>query len=262
YYGYGDYSGYGYGADPYYGYGGYASADPYANWGYGTGYDVNGVGLGSYGAAGTVIVPDGYVDAVPPITTPIVPTTVPSTDPLAGPAVANDTAAAPTGFVEKGEAAFKRGDYANAIREWQHALIDNQQDPLVTMLLGQALFASGKYDEAAGATQTAMRLLPKEEWGTVVNKHQELYGNGQDYANQLRALENSVADKPNDPGRRFLLGFQYSYLGYPQQGIDQLNQVLKLAPEDELSKVLRDEIQAHPPQQTAPAIGPSRKDLS
>ena len=125
------------------------------------------------------------------------------------------------------------------------------------MMLGQALFATGNFDEAAGATQAAMQTLPKDQWGVVASNYKELYGSVQDYTNQLRALEKAVSDKPDHPGQRFLLGFHYGYLGFPQQSVDQLDKVLKLAPTDEVAKKLRDEMQTKLPKPAAPAVLPT-----
>jgi tetratricopeptide (TPR) repeat protein len=146
-------------------------------------------------------------------------------------------------FAEKGEIAFRAGDYETSVYEWRHAVIDDPQNPLVLMLLGQALFATGHYDEAAGATQAAMHLLPKDQWGVVVKNFRELYGNKLDYTTHLRALEKAEGEKPNDPAMRFLAGFHYAYLGYPVEAIDQLDKGLKIAPHDEMARLLRDEMQ-------------------
>ena len=162
-----------------------------------------------------------------------------------------DTAANAGGFADKGESAFKAGDYKGAIYAWRHAVIDDSNNPVVLMMLGQALFATGKFDEAAGATQSAMQMLPKDQWGVVATNYKELYGSVQDYTDQLRALEKGVSDKPEDPAQRFLLGFHYAYLGYPQQAVDQLDKVLKAAPTDELAKQLRDEMRAKLPKPAA-----------
>jgi hypothetical protein len=79
--------------------------------------------------------------------------------------------------------------------------------------LAQALFAAGQYEEAAGATQAGMQMLPEEKWGVVIRGYQELYGDMQDYTNQIRALEKARTEKPDSPALRFLLGFQFGYLG-------------------------------------------------
>ena len=121
------------------------------------------------------------------------------------------------------------------------------------MLLGHALFASGQFDEAAGATQAAMHVLPKDQWGVVVTNFRELYGNTLDYTTQLRALETAVAEKPTNAALRFLAGFHYAYLGHPQLAIDQLDKGLKVEPRDEMAKQLRDELQSRLPKPAAPS---------
>lgn len=256
-YGYGGYGGYGYG-----GYGGYGGG--YGNWGYGYpaygdgyasyGYDPYAAGYGQYAAVDPGYVdPNAYGAAVyPPATAALPPDAVATT---AAPVV---DGTANLGWTDKGEAAFKAGDYNAAVYNLRHALVDDPENPVVVMMLGQALFATGKVEEAAGATQAAMHVLPKEQWGVVVSNYKELYGNPQDYTTQLRTLEQAVRDKPDSPALRFLAGFHYAYLGFPQQAIDQLERVLKLAPQDEAAKLLRDEMRSKLSQPAgAPGNGPT-----
>jgi tetratricopeptide (TPR) repeat protein len=155
-------------------------------------------------------------------------------------------------FAEKGETDFKSRDYKSAVYSWKHALIDDPSNGVLTMMLAQGFFATGEYSLAAGATQQAMQLLPKEEWGVVVKNYKELYGNVQDFTDQLRALEKAIKDKPTDPGMRFLAGFQYAYLGYPKEAVEQLEKGLKFAPRDEVAKKLRDEMAAKLPKPLEP----------
>ena len=231
------YGGYGYG-----GYGGYYY-DPYCT-AYGYGYG----GLGGYnypGAAVTVV------------------------DPLANDLAANQGATnngKPAGtdvdnaklFAEKGENDFRARDYKAAVYDWKHAALDDPTNGVLVMMLSQAFFATGQFNEAAGAVQHGMQLLPKQEWGVVVKNYKELYGNVQDFTDQLRALEKAVKEKPNDPALRFLAGFQYAYLGYPKEAVDQLDKGLKLAPRDEMAKKLRDEMAAKLPK-AVEAPAPSSK---
>ena len=46
--------------------------------------------------------------------------------------------------------------------------------------------------------------------------------------------------KPNDPALRFLLGYHYGFLGYPKDGLKQLDKCLELAPKDELAQKLQE----------------------
>ena len=232
---YGLYGLYGLGYGGYYGYGGY---------GYGYGYNPYAYYYGPYGYGYNY--PSAY--AYPGVQNQ------PSQP--AQPAVkASDSQV----FAQKGENDFKAGDYKAAVYAWRHALVDDPQNGVLMMMLAQGLFASGNFNEAAGAVQQAMMLLPEDQWGVVVSNYRELYGKVGDYTTQLRALEKAVKDAPDEAGTRFLLGYHYGFLGYPQQAVKQLDKTLQLQPDDQLAKKLRDQFQAKLPNQgdnnAAPANG-------
>ena len=75
----------------------------------------------------------------------------------------------------------------------------------------------------------------------------ELYGSYQNYTTQLRALESAARTKPDDLGLRFLLGYHYAYLGYPQQAVDQLDRVVRAVPADDVAKQMLAEMQGKLP---------------
>ena len=143
-------------------------------------------------------------------------------------------------FATLGEQDFRAGRYDAAVRNWRHALVDEPGNGGVMLLMAQALFATGKYDEAAGAIQLGMQMLPVEKWGAVVEHYRELYPKIGDYTTQLRALEKARDQKADDPALRFLLGYHYGYLGYPKNAVQQLDKCLELAPKDELSQKLHE----------------------
>ena len=239
--GYGGYGGYGYGGYGYggSGYGGYGMGygyDPYCDYGSYPGYS----GLGGYAYPGNAVA-DPQDDALAANQPPAV-------NPKPG---ANDADNAKV-FAEKGENDFKARDYKGAVYAWKHAVVDDPMNGVLVMMLAQGFFATGEFDEAAGAAQRAMQILPKEEWGVVVKNYKELYNNVQDFTDQLRALEKAVKEKPTDPALRFLAGFQYAYLGYPKEAVDQLDKGLKLAPRDEIAKKLREEMAAKLPKPIEP----------
>jgi tetratricopeptide (TPR) repeat protein len=181
---------------------------------------VTGAPNGSYG-----VVAAGGSDIPPP--------------PAPGIPAVDSTPASAAEFARRGEAAFRAGDYAKARYEWRHAAVDDPQNPRLLLLLSQALFASGHFDEAAGAAQAGMRQLPKEAWGGVIVRYGDLYGRPEDYTAQLRALEKAIQEKPKDPALRFLAGYHYAYLGFRKEAVDQLDRALKVSPRDELAKELR-----------------------
>jgi tetratricopeptide (TPR) repeat protein len=107
-------------------------------------------------------------------------------------------------------------------------------------MMSQALFATGQFDEAAGALQMGLSQLPEPQWGVVVENYRQLYGPNDAYSDQLKALEKSNNDNPSDPAQQLLLGYQYGFLGYPVQAVEKLNRAMQLAPQDLLAQKLRE----------------------
>jgi len=155
-----------------------------------------------------------------------------------------------------GERAFRHGDYLGAIDDWKCALDEGLRNPVVVMMLGQAYFATGNYRDSTVMTQTAMHALPPDRWGIVVSHRNELYHNSKSYMAQLAQLESAVNEDPQDPAPRFLLGYHYAYLGYPQPAVAQLDKVVALEPRDELAVQLRDSLVPRLPDAQAPVITP------
>ena len=120
-------------------------------------------------------------------------------------------------FADQGEADFKAGNYKAAARDWQHALVDDPQNGAIMMLLAQALLALGQYDEAAGATQAAMQMLPEDKWGVVVTNYAQLYGNPQDYTDQLKAVEKARDANPEIPGFAIPVGLSLRVFELPEE---------------------------------------------
>jgi hypothetical protein len=169
-------------------------------------------------------------------------------------------------FDRQGEYAFRARDYTAANRDWQHAVVDDPSNGPLAMKLALALFAVGKYQEAAGTIQHVLMLLPQEKWGQAVSDYKKLYANPKDYLDQLKNLAKAAADKPNDPALRFLLGFHYGYSDRVADAVRELNKLVQLEPKDQLGRKLRDLMadKNHKDNNSAVATGPSgiyvRKD--
>jgi tetratricopeptide (TPR) repeat protein len=170
--------------------------------------------------------------------------------------LANKTNESTGDRIVKGEEAFRERDYDGAIEDWWYELAKGNDNPVLQMMLGQAFFAAGRYREAAVTTQAAMHTLSPDRWGVVVSNRRELYNDSRDYNVQLDQLENAVHAKPDDAPQRFLLGYHYACLGYPQAALRQLDQVVKLEPRDEMAARLRDVLLSHNPHPDAPMITP------
>jgi hypothetical protein len=167
-----------------------------------------------------------------------------------------------TDFARQGELAFRDREYKQAAREWRHALLDDPQNGTLVLMMAQALFQTGEYNEAAGAVQAGLQMMPPDKWDTVIGNYKELYSDTLDYVDQLKALEKAVKDKPKEPGLRLLVGYHYLFLGYPNEALRELKigdelvktdqamkELIKLA-EDQLKKRQGDgpPVPAEPPQ--------------
>ena len=265
--------------NPYFAYGGIGYGYPYYGIGYGYPYSGYGVlacdnGLSSYPSFaslspglmgygyGASYAPPGSATAID-TATDAPPTTGSDLQPPANQVASSDTgsavaAALPTAeeFAQIGETAFKSRDYKGAVRAWRHGLIDDPDNGVLVLMLAQSLFATGQFNEAAGATQFGMQQLESSKWETVVKNYRELYGKIDDYTIQLRALEKATREKADDPALRFLLGYHYGYLGYPKEAVQQLEKCVSLAAEDEAAQklldIFKDRLPKEADQKTAP----------
>ena len=244
--GYGWGGGYGLGG---YGYGGYGYGDGFGGYGYNS-CCMYTPGYSTY-SNGYSYAPSSYYGNSPASTAYSVDNTPPAEEPVqlaqADPSLATVRAQTPDSdldFGAAGEAEFKGGNYEKAVKNWRHAVLDDPKNGVLVMMLSQGLFASGKFDEAAGATQQGMLLLKEEDWGVVIANYRELYAKVGDYTTQLRALEKARKDKPEDPALRFLLGFHYAYLGFPNEAVKELDKAIALAPQDELAGRLKEVLDA------------------
>ncbi|MEX0678108.1 MAG: hypothetical protein WD063_13585 [Pirellulales bacterium] len=221
---------------------GYYGGWPYCGYGGWGGYGYYPYGYGNYGypATTTYLYADNSYDNPPVIDRP--------------PAGAEQAPAADQGlpaptaeeldrasqYVSLGEQAFRAGRYQDALREWQHAMVDNPNNGAVLLLISQGLFALGQYDAAANSVQMAMQMLPENEWDGVVKNYSQIYLNVQDYTDQIRSAEKARDAKPDDGAIRFLLGYNFGYLNYPKQAVRELDKALDIEPKDAGAQKLRD----------------------
>ena len=87
-------------------------------------------------------------------------------------------------------------------------------DPTLHEFRALALFALGRYDEAAAALYAVLSVGPGWDWLTLIS----LYGNPDTYTQQLRALESYVTQNPNSAAGRFVLAYHYLTAGPHDRG--------------------------------------------
>jgi tetratricopeptide (TPR) repeat protein len=130
--------------------------------------------------------------------------------------------------------AFLQADYSGALAECDKALALNPNDALLHEFRGLALFALHRYDEAAGAVYAVLSQGPGWDWTTVSG----LYSDVGTYTDQLRALEQYVAENRNSAAARFLLAYHYTICGHTDAAATELKATVALNPKDRLSAQL------------------------
>lgn len=212
-------------------------------WGYGSGF---GIGFGYH--SGPWAFGLGYNFGYSPVMS-----YVPVYDFPAGPAVAADAnppllpqpdAAVPpadavkpaaTDFAQQGQELFMAGKYADAVKALRHAVVDDPTNGPLLALTGEALWANGNYNEAAGAIQQSLLATPETDWVGVSSRAARLIP-----AEAVGNLARAIGDKES-PELRFLAGYQSFGAGKFDEAAAHLDLLLKKAPDDAVAKKLRDQ---------------------
>jgi hypothetical protein len=250
-YGYGLYGGYGQSRYGHSGIGhrggsGYGHNTPsygYHYWpGYGR-YGYGGSGYGSYyGLYGSGLYGQRYSAAYPP-----------TSDSLAG--VSSGGASNPVpqqDYLSLAETAFRAGDYAEAARLANHAVVDTPRNGRLFLLVSQALFATGDYQGATAALYQATALLEPKDWGYVVQNFRNYYRND-DYVRQMEGLTKFIEDNPEATYARTLRGYHFGFLGYKDAARHDLAKAVELEKRDELASQLLEQFSGTAPASSSPA---------
>ncbi|MGE3776685.1 MAG: tetratricopeptide repeat protein [Pirellulaceae bacterium] len=158
-------------------------------------------------------------------------------------------------YLQAGRDAFLTGDYAEAQRLANHAVIESPDNAKAHELFGVALFAQGNFAAAAAATHAAASLAPLADWPTLYR----YYHNKDKYTDHLRALQQFVKDNPSQVDGHFLLGAHYLMLGHRAEALAELRQYLQSAAGDPVGRNLYEQAGGNvsdlPPATSAPATG-------
>jgi tetratricopeptide (TPR) repeat protein len=214
----------------------------YASLGYGGGY------VNPYYAAipATVVAASPYDYSQPLIVNNYLPAEGQAAD---DGGAAADPAAEPTSppsetevLVEKALAAFKSGDYASALAGLDRAVKLSPEDSVVHEVRALALFALGRYPEAAAVLNAVLAAAPGMDWTTLSG----LYGDVDDYTVQLRRLEAACRENPSSAANYFVLAYHYLVGGHADLAADCLGVVVREQPGDAVAKRLLEAITPDP----------------
>jgi tetratricopeptide (TPR) repeat protein len=126
---------------------------------------------------------------------------------------------------------FKAGNYADAQGKVEMAIKKLPSDATLHEFRALTLFAQSKYKDAAAGLYAVLAAGPGWDWDTM----KFLYGNDKLYTEQLRALEDFAKENPKAGYAHFLLAYQYLVLGNKDAAVKELQEVVRLQPDDKLS---------------------------
>jgi tetratricopeptide (TPR) repeat protein len=145
-----------------------------------------------------------------------------------------DSSAATASESDQARSAFYSGDYARALSSLDAALSKTPSDVVLHEFRALCLFAQHRYKEAAGTLYAVLSVGPGWDWTTLSG----LYPNVDVYTQQLRVLEDYVRQNPESQDAHFVLAYQYMTAGHQDAAARQLKDVIRLAPNDQLSRQL------------------------
>ena len=152
--------------------------------------------------------------------------------------------------------AFHNGNYQLALRQADEALKEMPQDAAVHEFRALALFALGKYKEAATTLYAVLSVGPGWDWTTMSG----LYPDVATYTNQLRKLENYRKVHPDDAAARLVLAYHYLTASNQDAAETELRKLVQLTPKDPLAIQLLQNIdpEAEAPQPVAQVKPPEQ----
>jgi tetratricopeptide (TPR) repeat protein len=135
---------------------------------------------------------------------------------------------------DRAREAFARGDFRDALALVDSAIKELPTDATLHEFRALCLFALKDYRRAAEALYAVLAAGPGWDWNTM----HALYPDVATYTEQLRALEAYHRANPKSPEARFVLAYHYLVLGHLDAAAKQLEHVVQLLPESQLSSEL------------------------
>jgi tetratricopeptide (TPR) repeat protein len=141
---------------------------------------------------------------------------------------------------------FRAGNYEQALQRTEEALAKTPKDPILHEFRALALFALGRYQDAAAPLYSVLAVGPGMDWSTMAG----VYASVDTYTAQLRALEDFHRQNPDNAATSFVLAYHYLTCSHLEAAANQLDNVLRINPQDLVAQRL---LQALPLEQSAPA---------
>lgn len=126
---------------------------------------------------------------------------------------------------------FYSGDYEGALAGVNQALQATPKDTVLHEFRALALFALGRYNEAASTIHPVLAVGPGWDWATLAS----LYPSVDIYSGQLRKLEAYTKANPQAADALFLLAYHYLSCDHKDAANKTFKKVVSLQPNDTLA---------------------------
>jgi tetratricopeptide (TPR) repeat protein len=150
-------------------------------------------------------------------------------------------------------AAFKSGDYTQALQLTDEALAKLPNDATLHEFRALVFFALKRYDAAAEALYAVLAVGPGWDWATLIG----LYPGVDTYTQQLRSLETYRDENFDSSSAHFVLAYHYVTQGHKDAAIGELEQVSRLIPDDKLAGAMLKSLRAENANPNAAAEPPA-----
>jgi len=147
-----------------------------------------------------------------------------------------------TSLIEQGKTLFEKGDYLSAAEIFRQAILKDLNNPIAKFGYAHALFAIGNYPFAALAIRMGMKVLP--DWPILGGDLRDLYGKPEDFTNQMKALEQYLAQRPDDPGALLVSGYVNYFTGDLDHAESSFEHLLELDSNDPVAQKFVDSLAA------------------
>jgi tetratricopeptide (TPR) repeat protein len=137
-------------------------------------------------------------------------------------------------FFDQAREAFWKGAHTDALALVDKAIKALPSDATLHEFRALTLFAMKDFRQAAASLYAVLAAGPGWDWETM----KYLYSDVETYTKQLRALENYQRANPKSAEASFVLAYHYLVLGHINEAIEELENVVKLLPESQLSAEL------------------------
>jgi tetratricopeptide (TPR) repeat protein len=127
--------------------------------------------------------------------------------------------------------AFQRNELKEALALVDKAIQELPTDATLHEFRALCLFALQEYKVAAATLYAVLAAGPGWDWETM----RSLYGDVAPYTDHLRLLESYLKANPKSAAARFVLAYHYLVLGHQYAAIQELENVVKLLPDSQLS---------------------------